>query len=440
MKRIGTTQGNKKNITNLDKEKNKQIDFIIQTLTHNSSLAEISRQANLIYSSLDNNFKNNYIKMNKIKNISTKDNIIKQLQIKKKDLDQILHTPRGQIVRDNEEKNIIKLVSPYYNSNMIEYRHLQQNLLHQIALKQTMKMIQENDTIFNEGTEEINLQGIKDYYDIVMQLLNHDLNLNLALLLMQARPENITFLYNESNIIDPTETVQAINSAILLPIEQIAQTKKGGGDLFFSENKDKLADKIKELSVNKKVTVIDTTVEGNADFKIPTTPMDLIKYNNKNYKILLVEKDFINNEEMQQKYMKELEKNEELETFVLITDSSNLYKNNDFVNNLNLFKGKLQEMQKFDQLDKLKDLYQFEIVNKKQFFDKLKTFKKIDRIQQYAKKIEKQLNEIIPDSDIDYVQSNFDLTIENQLNTQSKKMKKEIISKIAEALEKDTDL
>lgn len=73
-----------------------------------------------------------------------------------------------------------------------------------------------------------------------------------------------------------------------------------------------MANKLRELAVNKKVKIIDTTIKGNADFKIPTTSMELMKNNNKNYKILLVEKSFIINEEMQQRYVKELEKNESI--------------------------------------------------------------------------------------------------------------------------------
>lgn len=421
MRRINTVQGNRKNTNNLDKENKKQLDFKIQALSHISKVAEISERASMIH---------NYKKMNKIKKISTLDSLLKQLQFEKELLNQILDTPRDQIVKSNGEKQLVKLMSPYYNSNIIEYRHFQQQLFHYIALKETMKMIQHNNQLFAINNKEIDINKIKGYYDTMLNLQNQDLYLNLALLLIEARPENITFLQNESNAVDTTETVQAINSAILLPIEQIAQTKKEEGDLYFSENKEILANKLRELAVNKKIKVIDTTVKGNADFKIPTNPMELIKYNNKNYKILLVEKSFINNEEMQQRYVKELEKNEGIETFVLITDSSHLYKNTDFVNNLNQFKEKLEETDKLNTVDK------FEM---KLILTQFQTIKEIKEASEYAEKIEKQLNEIIPDSELDYIQSNFGLSIENQLSSKSKDMKKEIVSKLAEELKNEID-
>src|SRR5690606_31105236 len=109
-------------------------------------------------------------------------------------------------------------------------------------------------------------------------------------------------------------------------------------------------------------------------------------------------------------------RNEELETFVLITDSSNLYKDNYFVNNLNIFKGKLEVMHKLDQQYKLKNLDQFEMRNKKQFFDKFKALKGKIQTLEYAEKMEDQLNKIIPDSELDYLQSNFGLAIEKQLS------------------------
>lgn len=429
MRRVNTAQVNNKNTNNLNKETSKLVDFKIQALSNISKISEIRERASIIYHSQ---------KMNIIKDISTQDKLFKQLQLET-DLNQILHTPRDQIVKSNGEKQLVKLMSPYYNSDIIEYRHYQQNLFHQIALKETMKMMQKNNQLFTEKNQEKSIQEMKDYYNTMLELINHDLYLNLALLLIEARPENITFLYNESNAIDPTETVQAINSAILLPIEQIAQTKKEAGDLYFPENKEILANKLRELAVNKKVKIIDTTIKGNADFKIPTTPLELMKYNNKNYKILLVGKDFINNVEMQQRYVKELERNEELETFVLITDSSNLYKDNYFVNNLNIFKGKLEEMHKLDQQYKLKNLDQFEMRNKKQFFDKFKALEGKIQTLEYAEEMEDQLNKIIPDSELDYIQSNFNLAIEKQLSNKSKDMKKEIVNRIVEESNNDID-
>lgn len=93
-------------------------------------------------------------------------------------------------------------------------------------------------------------------------------------------------------------------------------------------------------------------------------------------------------------------------------------------------------MKEPDELNKLNSADQFKM---KLILAQFQTKKNIREAKEYAKDLRNQLNEIIPDDDLDYIQSNFGLTIEKQLSSKSKDMKKEIANQLAEELKNEID-